>query len=44
MTFEDYQRNLKGVNAGSDFDPDYLVSLNSFFLCQLLRLSIENCV
>lgn len=26
MTFEDYQRNLKGVNAGSDFDPDYLVS------------------
>ncbi|KAF8498362.1 Sec7-domain-containing protein [Gautieria morchelliformis] len=24
MTFEDYQRNLKGVNAGSDFDPDYL--------------------
>ena len=26
MTFEDYQRNLKGVNAGSDFDLDYLVS------------------
>ncbi|KAF8522156.1 hypothetical protein BU17DRAFT_45284 [Hysterangium stoloniferum] len=24
MTLEEYRRNLKGVNADSDFDPDYL--------------------
>ncbi|KAF8577240.1 Sec7-domain-containing protein [Ramaria rubella] len=24
MTFDDYQRNLKGVNAGTNFDPIYL--------------------
>jgi Sec7-like guanine-nucleotide exchange factor len=26
MTIEDYQRNLRGVNDGSDFSPEYLVS------------------
>lgn len=26
MTLEDYMRNLKGVNDGSDFAMDYLVS------------------
>ena len=25
MTIEDYQRNLRGVNDGSDFSPEYLV-------------------
>lgn len=25
MTIADYQKNLKGVNDGSDFDPEYLV-------------------
>lgn len=27
MTFEDYQRNLKGVNDGSNFKPEYLVRI-----------------
>ncbi|QRV74795.1 Sec7 guanine nucleotide exchange factor [Ceratobasidium sp. AG-Ba] len=27
MTFADYQKNLKGVNDGTDFDPDYLQSI-----------------
>ncbi|KAG9049245.1 GDP/GTP exchange factor for ARF [Tulasnella sp. UAMH 9824] len=27
MTLEDYQKNLKGVNDGSDFDPAYLKSI-----------------
>ncbi|KAI0064698.1 Sec7-domain-containing protein [Artomyces pyxidatus] len=27
MTIEDYQRNLRGVNDGSDFSPEYLQSL-----------------
>lgn len=26
MTIEDYQRNLRGVNDGKDFSPEYLVS------------------
>ncbi len=26
MTLEDYTRNLKGVNEGSDFSPEFLVS------------------
>jgi hypothetical protein len=26
MAIEDYQRNLRGVNDGSDFSPEYLVS------------------
>jgi len=26
MTIEDYQRNLRGVNDGSDFSSEYLVS------------------
>lgn len=26
MTIADYQKNLKGVNDGTDFDPEYLVS------------------
>jgi hypothetical protein len=25
MTFEDYRRNVRGVNDGSDFPVDYLV-------------------
>ena len=25
MTIEDYQRNLRGVNDGADFSPEYLV-------------------
>lgn len=25
MAFEDYQRNVRGVNDGSDFPADYLV-------------------
>ena len=25
MTIEDYQRNLRGVNDGSDFSSEYLV-------------------
>ena len=25
MTIEDYQRNLRGVNDGSNFSPEYLV-------------------
>lgn len=27
MTIDDYKRNLKGVNDGSDFSAEYLVSL-----------------
>ena len=27
MTIDDYKRNLRGVNGGQDFDPEYLVSL-----------------
>ncbi|KAG9016191.1 GDP/GTP exchange factor for ARF [Tulasnella sp. JGI-2019a] len=27
MTFEDYQKNLRGVNDGTDFDPAYLRSI-----------------
>lgn len=26
MTFEDFARNLRGVNGTVDFDPEYLVS------------------
>jgi len=25
MSIEDYQKNLRGVNAGSDFSPEFLV-------------------
>lgn len=25
MTIEDYMRNLRGVNDGSDFSPEFLV-------------------
>lgn len=25
MSIEDYKRNLRGVNDGSDFSPEYLV-------------------
>ena len=27
MTIEDYQRNLRGVNAGEDFSTEFLVGL-----------------
>ena len=27
MTFDDYKRNLRGVNDGSDFSAEYLVSI-----------------
>ncbi|MBW0475602.1 hypothetical protein O181_015317 [Austropuccinia psidii MF-1] len=27
MTLEDYKRNLRGVNGGKDFDPDYLKAI-----------------
>lgn len=36
MTFEDYQRNVRGVNDGSDFPVEYLVS--RFFLCHTTDL------
>lgn len=26
MTFEDYKRNVRGLNSGTDFAPDYLVN------------------
>ncbi|KAJ9098681.1 hypothetical protein QFC21_004329 [Naganishia friedmannii] len=28
MAIEDYQRNLRGVNDGEDFDPDYLAAIH----------------
>ena len=28
MTIEDYTKNLRGVNAGKDFPPEYLVSIS----------------
>lgn len=28
MTVEDYRRNLRGVNDGKDFDPDYLAGIH----------------
>jgi len=32
MTLDEYRRNLRGVNGGEDFDPEYLVRLPSRFL------------
>lgn len=29
MTIDDYKRNLRGVNDGKDFDPEYLVRVES---------------
>lgn len=28
MTIEDYRRNLRGVNDGKDFDPEYLAGIH----------------
>jgi brefeldin A-resistance guanine nucleotide exchange factor 1 len=28
MTIDDYKRNLRGVNDGKDFDPEYLASIH----------------
>jgi brefeldin A-resistance guanine nucleotide exchange factor 1 len=28
MTIEDYKRNLRGVNDGRDFDPEYLAGIH----------------
>lgn len=28
MTIEDYKRNLRGVNANNDFDPEYLAAIH----------------
>ncbi|WWC86203.1 uncharacterized protein L201_001076 [Kwoniella dendrophila CBS 6074] len=28
MTIEDYRKNLRGVNGGKDFDPEYLASIH----------------
>ncbi|ORX34283.1 putative golgi-specific brefeldin a-resistance guanine nucleotide exchange factor 1 [Kockovaella imperatae] len=28
MTIDDYKRNLRGVNGGKDFDPEYLASIH----------------
>ncbi|WVF70575.1 hypothetical protein IAT40_005367 [Kwoniella sp. CBS 6097] len=28
MTIEDYKKNLRGVNGGKDFDPDYLAAIH----------------
>nr|XP_018267160.1 Sec7 domain-containing protein [Kwoniella dejecticola CBS 10117]OBR89318.1 Sec7 domain-containing protein [Kwoniella dejecticola CBS 10117] len=28
MTIEDYKKNLRGVNGGKDFDPEYLASIH----------------
>lgn len=33
MTFEDYTKNLKGVNDGADFDPDYMVRASPSTTC-----------
>ena len=32
MTIEDYQRNLRGVNGGDNFSPEFLVSFVMFGL------------
>jgi len=32
MSFEEYQRNLRGVNDGSDFAPEFLVCNTSGLL------------
>ena len=31
MTVEDYQRNLRGMDEGGNFEPDYLVSTFKLF-------------
>jgi brefeldin A-resistance guanine nucleotide exchange factor 1 len=28
MTIDDYKRNLRGVNDGKDFDPEYLAAIH----------------
>ncbi len=28
MTIQDYKRNLRGVNDGKDFDPEYLAGIH----------------
>jgi brefeldin A-resistance guanine nucleotide exchange factor 1 len=28
MTIDDYKRNLRGVNDGKDFNPEYLASIH----------------
>jgi hypothetical protein len=39
MTIEDYQRNLRGVNDGSDFSSEYLVRDASEANTRFLRFS-----
>ena len=31
MTLDDYKRNLRGVNDGSDFSPEFLVRMDHSF-------------
>ena len=46
MTIDDYKRNLRGVNDGSDFSPEFLVRMDQnsfqyvthFFTAKYLRL------
>ena len=39
MTIEDYQKNLRGVNDGQDFSPEFLVS-PSWIPFQTIQLSV----
>jgi brefeldin A-resistance guanine nucleotide exchange factor 1 len=36
MTIDDYKRNLRGVNDGSDFSPEFLVRMDHPFNMQLI--------
>ena len=39
MTIEDYQKNLRGVNGGTDFSPEFLVRNSAYQLFpEALRL------
>ena len=42
MTVEDYQRNLRGVNEGTDFSPEYLVSFFILYSSLSLFSSVES--
>lgn len=40
MTLDDYTRNVRGINNGSDFSPEFLVS----FAGDRYRLTTEICL
>lgn len=40
MTFEDYQRNVRGVNDGSNFSVEYLVRIDRRTLTLYILLNI----